>query len=264
MIKYLLTILLVFGFAATTYAAPVGLTSEADTTTSELWPGYDAELSIGIVADMVNKRAIDIDSGEFAMDAFIGRIGVGVLKKWAIYVDFGQAQDMQYDYTIKGEKYQADFDDTAIWGIGTSALIYKWDNGLEIGANASYRRADMELDKVTIDGLLYNSNDTSMSAMSDGYFEEYQGALEVAWKTKTFTPYIGVKYSEVEVDCTFTTGGSQRDASEKNASNNVGAFVGLTITPSLEILPNSEQLTINLEGRFIDEEAFNGSIAYKF
>lgn len=264
MLKYLLTILLVFGFAATTYAAPVGLISEADTTTSELWPDYDAELSIGVVADMINKRAIDIDSGEFAMNAFTGRIGVSVLKKWAIYVDFGQAQDMEYDYVIKGEKYQADFDDTSIWGIGTSVLIYRWDNGLEIGANASYRRADMELDKVTIDSLSYDRNSAAISAISDGYLEEYQGALEVAWKTETFTPYIGVKFSEVEVDCTFTTGGAQRDASDKNASSNVGAFVGLTITPSLDVLPKSEQLTINLEGRFIDEQAFNGSVAYKF
>jgi len=262
MAKYLLAILLVFGFAATAYGAPVGLISDADTTTSELWPDYDAELSMGIVADILTKRSIDIDSGEFGMNALSGRIGVSILKKWQIYIDAGTTMDMEYEYVIKGEKYQAEFDDTFIWSIGTSALVCKWDNGLEIGINGSYRRADMELDKVTIESNSYTRKD--MDVVSDGYFEEYQGALEIAWKTDHFTPYIGVKYSEVEVDCIFTTGGAQRDASQKNASENVGAFVGLTINPSLEVLPKSEQLTINLEGRFIDEEAFTGSLCYKF
>ncbi len=264
MAKYLLVILLIFGFAATAYGAPVGLTSQADATTSELWPDYDAELTIAIVADTVTKRAIDIDSGAFEMNAFSGRIGVSVLKRWEFYVDVGNTMDMQYDYTIKGEKYQAEFEDTTIWGVGTSVLVFRLDNGLEMGLNASYRRADMELDKITIDNLTYSRNDARISTISDGYFEEYQGAVEIAWRTDYFTPYIGAKFSEVEVDSILTVGGVQRDASDKSSSENVGAFVGLTITPMLAILPNSEQLSINLEGRFIDEEAFGGSISYKF
>jgi len=260
MAKYLLAILLVFGFTALAYSAPVGLTSDA--TTSELWPDYDAELTMGVIVDVIDKRSIDIDSGEFEMNAFSGRIGVSVLKRWGIYVDAGTTTDMQYDYTIKGEKYQAEFDDTCIWGVGTSVLVFRLDNGLEMGLNASYRRADMELDKVTIGTDSYTRKD--LTIVSDGYFEEYQGALEIAWRTDYFTPYIGVKYSEVEVDSIFTVGGAQRDASQKNASENIGAFAGLTITPDLVILPKSEQLSINLEGRFIDEEAFSGSLAYKF
>ena len=85
MAKYLMALLLIFGFATTVYGAPVGLTSEADVTRSELWPDYDAELSFAVVADIVSERKIDIDNGSFEMNAFIGRIGVSALKKWYIY-----------------------------------------------------------------------------------------------------------------------------------------------------------------------------------
>lgn len=260
--KFLLGIMLVLSFAAVSYAAPVGLTSEADAVRSELWPNEDFGLTLGFVADIIDKRKIDIDSGEFEMEAFMARIGVTALNKFNFYIDLGQATDPEFNYVIQGEQHKTEFRDKFIWGVGASGLIYRWDNGLEIGLNLSYRRADLELEKTTIDGTTYQRN--QMTQLKDGNFEEYQGALELAWKTDVFTPYIGVKLSEAEVDASFTVNGAQHDADGRKASQNIGAFVGLAITPKLSGLPLSEQLEINLESRFIDEEAFNVGISYRF
>lgn len=261
-VKFLLGIMLVVSFSAISYAAPVGLTSEADAVRSELWPNQDFGLTLGFVADIINERKIDIDSGEFEMEAFMARIGISALDKFNFYIDLGQATSPEFNYVIQGEQHKTEFRDKLIWGIGASGLLYRWDNGLEIGLNASYRRADLELEKTTINSTTYQRN--QLSPLKDGNFDEYQGALELAWKRDLFTPYIGVKFSEVEVDASFTVDGVQHDADGKTASQNIGAFIGLVITPKLSELPLSEQMEINLEARFIDEEAFNVGLSYRF
>ena len=260
--KYLLTALLVLGCAAMVYAAPVGLTSEADLKEAELWADKNIGVSASFIYDAVSARAIDIDTGEFEMSALLARIGVSVLDRFNVYIDVGQAQDMQYKYVILGESYTADFDDETILGIGANALIYRWDNGLEVGAGASYRQADMSLEQVTIDSNVYQKS--ALTLIQNGEFEETQVAIEVAYKTDYFAPYLGVKYSDVEVDSKFTVGGAERDASGKSSQKVIGAFAGLTIMPVLDGVEKSENVTINIEGRFMDEEAISVGISYQF
>jgi len=260
--RYFVACLLVLGFAASAYAAPVGLTSEADATIGELWADNNMALSVGFVADFVNDRNIDIDSGEFEMEAYTCRLGLSVLDRLNFYVDLGQMQNAEYAYVLLGEKFETKFDDEFLWGIGLNALAYRWDNGLEIGLAGSYRQADMIIENSTIDGTLYEG--TSMASKVEGEFTEYQAAVELAWRTEYFVPYVGIKYSDVEVDANFNLGLQDKNASGKNADLNVGVFVGLTITPKLANMPKSEHLAINLEGRFLDEEAVNVGVSYKF
>ncbi|NQT74935.1 MAG: hypothetical protein HQ566_00260, partial [Candidatus Omnitrophica bacterium] len=117
-------------------------------------------------------------------------------------------------------------------------------------------------DTVAIDANTYTN--AQLTSLSDGGYEEIQAALEVAWKTDNFIPYVGIKYSDVDVGSTFTVGSVERKASGKDSSETIGAFVGLTILPKLAATPASEQFSINLEGRFIDEEAFSAGVSYKF
>jgi len=256
------TVLLCFGSIA--YAAPVGLTSEADATETAMWSDTELGLNVGFIADYINKRKIDIDSGEFASEAYLARIGLSINKRLSIYVDLGDMQDMEYDYVILGEQYNAKFENDLVWGVGVSGLIYRWLNGVEIGANASYRTAEMTLESVTLNNE--NLSRSALTSVRDGDFQEMQGAIEIAWRTEWFTPYIGAKYSDVEVDADFTYNG-RRKADGKNAAQNLGAFIGFSITPDLtklEDLERSKAIIINFEARFIDEEAFNVGISYTF
>ncbi len=260
--RYLLAILMVLGIAGMAYAAPVGLTSEADLTEGELLAENEMGVTIGFIYDAIEERAVSIDTGEFGMQAFLARIGLSLMDRFNLYVDIGQASDMEYIFVDKGEKHTVSFDDELIWGVGANALIYRWDNGLEVGAGASYRQADMTLESVDIDGASYQRTD--LTAVSDGEFKEYQAAIEVAWKNDVLTPYAGIKFSDVEVDAKFTEGGQERDATGKNADENVGVFVGLAITPTLEALDKEKSIALNIEGRFVDEEAVSVGISYKF
>ena len=261
--RYLLTALLVLGFAVTGYAAPVGLTSEADLTEGELWADKDIGVSVGVIVDSVAERGIDIDKGEFEMDLYAARLGVNFIDRFNVYVDIGQVSGMGFTFEDKGELINVDYEDEMLYGVGVNALIYRWDNGLELGAGASYRTAEMSIDSATIDSAAVAKAD--MSAYNNGDFTEQQIALEVAWRGDIFVPYAGIKYSDVEVDADFTTSGSQRKATGQGAGDVIGAFVGLSIAPKLDVLGDkAERIAINVEGRFVDEEAISGSVTYKF
>ena len=246
--RLLLAALMVIGFAGAAYAAPVGLTSEADATSAE-WAYNDVTASIGFIGDSL-ERNIDMDSGNFEASVYAARLGLNITEKFNIYVDLGQAQDMEISAMIKGETIKYDFDDDFLWGIGGNALIYRWDNGLEVGVKAD------------VDSQQYDRVD--LTNVKDGEYSDWHLACELAWKTEYLIPYVGVRYSDIEVDGYFEEGGEAKDASGKNSSENVGAFVGLTITPKVEGSPKSEQISINVEGRFIDEEAFSVGVNYRF
>ena len=258
--RLLLAILMVIGFAGAVYAAPVGLVSEADATSAE-WAYNDVTASIGVTGDSL-ERKIGIDSGDYEMSAYAARIGLNIIERFNFYVDLGQAQDMELTWTQNGEKIKYEFEDEFLWGIGGSALIYRWDNGIEIGVAAAYRTADMNLEKGHVDSAQYTT--AQMTSSKNGSYEDYHVACEVGWRTDYFIPYIGVRYSEVEVDGYFIENGATHDAQGKSASQNVGVFVGLSITPKIEGSPKSEQFALNVEGRFIDEEAVSVGLSYKF
>jgi len=263
--KYLLAALLVLGLGTAVYAAPVGLTSEADLTEGELWADNNIGISAGFIVDSVSKRRVDVDSGRFEMDVYTTRIGLSVIDRFNFYVDLGQANNMEFEFTDKGESVRVRYEDEFMWGVGVNALIYRWDNGLEVGAGASYRTADMNFEDATVAGTEYKRNSGAVTLVTDGEMEETQLALELAWKTEYLMPYIGIKYSDIEVDAKFTADGAERKATGVNADQNIGVFVGLTITPKIDAFGDkSDRIAINIEGRFIDEEAVSIGASYKF
>lgn len=263
--KYLLAALLVLGLATAVYAAPVGLTSEADAVEGELWADNNLGVSAGFVVDGINSRKIDVDSGEYEATIYNARIGISLQDRFNVYVDLGQASDMEFEFSDKGDLIQCVYEDEFLWGIGVNALIYRWDNGLEVGAGANYRIADMNLDEMTVAGTRYKRSDASVTALTDGEMEEMQIALETAWRTDYFVPYIGIKYSDIEVDAKFTADGQERVASGADASTNFGVFAGLTILPKIAAFGDKDnRIAINIEGRFIDEEAVSVGATYTF
>jgi opacity protein-like surface antigen len=82
--------------------------------------------------------------------------------------------------------------------------------------------------------------------------QEWHVAPYVAYRLDNFTPYLGLKYSDIRFEG--TVGGY---TSKYKADDNVGVFVGT----DYEI---GENLTLNLEGRFVDETALSFAATYKF
>ncbi len=262
-VKYLVVALMIVGLAGISYAAPVGLTSQNLDLKSDLLAKENYGVTLAVIGDFVSERNIDIDSGELSVDSCFARIGATALDRFEVYVDFGSTFNTEYKFAIQGEDYKIDYDDELVWGVGGSALIYKWENGIEVGAMASYREADLTIDTVSLNGISYTLN-AGVTNVSDSKYSEWQVAAEVAWKTEYITPYVALKYSDVELGSSFTLTGFARDAKDKNSAENVGIVVGASITPKISGLPASEQIAINVEGRFIDEEAINVGVTYRF
>lgn len=98
--------------------------------------------------------------------------------------------------------------------------------------------------------------------------EEWQVAPYIAKKLGNFTPYIGGKYSYSRMKLEFdgrmgpnpfgpgTIPMSQQGSNERTG-NIFGAFCGLDWNIG-------KHVTLNLEGRFIDETAVSGTATYKF
>lgn len=262
--KYLLAALLVLGLTTAVYAAPVGLTSEADAVEGELWADNNIGVSAGFILDNISSRKIDIDSGEYEASIYAARIGISLQDRFNVYVDLGQATDMEFEFSDRGEIIQCKYDDEFLWGFGVNTLIYRWENGFEVGAGANYRIADMNLEQMAVAGTTFLRNDGGV-IVTDGEMEEVQIALETAWRTDYFVPYVGIKYSDIEVDAKFTADGNEHVASGVSSSQNFGAFAGLTILPEIAAFGDkTSRIAINIEGRFIDEEAVSIGASYTF
>lgn len=264
--KYLLTALLVLGCAAMVYAAPVGLTSEADLKEAELLADNNIGISASLLYDSISERSMKIDNGNLELDIYTVRLGVSVLERFNIYVDIGQATDAQFTYQLKGDTCVLDYEDDApLYGVGVNALIYRWDNGLEIGANVNYRQSEMTLEQATVtsSGVVNTYTKSAMTKVTDGDFEEVQLAAELAYKNGPIIPYVGIKYSDVDFGSSFTVPGQVREASGTNSQEVVGGFVGITFAPELDGM-ESTRMALNVEGRFIDEEALSVGLSYQF
>lgn len=101
--------------------------------------------------------------------------------------------------------------------------------------------------------------------------QEWQVAPYLAKKIKNFTPYLGIKYSDLRIRDEsqigvryFNTNGMRFiDLSttgyiqKYKAKHNVGPFIGLDFNIG-------EHIKLNIEGRFVDETAMSFNATYKF
>ncbi|MBC8474035.1 MAG: hypothetical protein H8D54_04450 [Candidatus Omnitrophica bacterium] len=249
-------------------AAPVGLISEADALDYKKRSGKNLTLGVGFIGDFVTERKMEIDEGAFEMREFGLRTEVGIDDKLNFFLDVGRTTHVKFKYNLYGERNESAFDEAIMLAAGVNALLYRAENGLEVGSHASYREVDLELTEAIVAGTLYNRG--SLESVSDGKFREYQLALEVAWRADKiyelpygFVPYMGVKYSDADIDCDFTVNGLKRDASA-SSSENLGFFVGITIIPRFEVFPMMKDLVFNIEGRWLDETAVDISLIHRF
>jgi len=135
------------------------------------------------------------------------------------------------------------------WGFAYGGGLkgaYTFKNGLLVGADVQYLRHRQRYRARSTDDT---GEDTSTGKVT---LQEWQFGPFVGYKIMNFTPYAGVKYSDVRLKIK-----GEEETIKFKADDHFGAFVGLTY----EVIP---QLRLNLEGRFIDETALNFNVIFKF
>ena len=137
-----------------------------------------------------------------------------------------------------------DTDTDLAYAIGLSGTLFQFGNNIEIGADISYLKFNPDVETYSY----YKVENIGMELD----YEEFELALVVSKKIDLFIPYFGVKYSKVEMEIPEN---SLTHQIEMENEDNLGVFVGFDFLIK-------EDSSLNLEGRFLDDQAF--SITFNF
>lgn len=251
------------------WAATVGNIAETQ--------GALGKFSLGLEYDGVFDRDMDWDSGSMTIigqqvESFpaqgdsvedieidSNRVFVkgtlGLHPNVDIFVKLGMAgANWEAKYKETGapdEKIEFEDDWDFAWGIGAKVKIFETQGGLRFLGDAQYLAYKVEGDvKLAGEKIPFADSETEI--------EEWQVALYVNQTFGNFSPYAGVKYSDLEMDWELDLAGILKIKGEAEADDNFGIFLGT------DIYVISDLLSINIEARFIDETAGTLGLTYSF
>lgn len=199
----------------------------------------------------------------------------GVHQNLDLYVKLG-VSDLTYkqkylspDVPTEREKFDGDYG--FAWGIGAKAKIYETSSGLRFMADTQYMRykvdGDYRINGIDLKDVIMDLDPsiTDPAYNTKTTLQEWQIALYVNKTFGQFSPYAGMKYSDVtlknELNINFTDSEgflSKKFETKYRADKNIGVFAGTDIN----IISN--KLKLNIEGRFIDETAVTIGMNYRF
>lgn len=237
------------------YAAPVGNLAEPKMLGKGIFIPEDGLVSLraGYQGDFVfDRRLKDLDDAEINTNA--GTVTLNINKKVDIYGIFG-ATDGTFEETYNSTKVKYGTDTAFSWGVGAKAILFEYKDTI-VGLDGKYFNAEPDLDKVIIGGVTLDLPNADITEAKVEY-DEYQIALGVAQKINMFVPYGGVKYSRAKGKLAVTYLGTKYESDDAKNKDEVGLFIGCSILPL-------KNVSLNLEGRFLDEEALMVSGQIRF
>lgn len=231
----------------------------------------DCEINIkaGFDMEIVPKRKLRTsnDDSNLKMEGASGMVKLsnnwyGVFEP---YVKFGTCK-YKVSWTQHDNKISVESEPGFAVGGGVNSKIWEFNNGAKLTLGMQYTDAQLDVDKARINGS------TSLASSSYELFEiqEWQVSL-IATKKYILSlsedsdlyiiPYAGLNYANLDVDVSFTQGGTYAVYSTYNASdkNPLGGVIGLDMMPSL-----SSWYLMNFEFRFLNEIAFSIGGTVKF
>jgi opacity protein-like surface antigen len=170
------------------------------------------------------------------------------------YLLLGGLLDGEFKQEINNIDIKYKTDDALTWGIGTTILVWEITDRLGLGLDMKYRQTNPTVSKVSIDGTSFSRHDDNVSLDCD--YQEWQAALGLCGLTERFIGYGGIKYSDVKVSLKAKAGGVD-ESDSANSAQTIGAFIGCEYTLT-------EDTTIGIEGRFLDEEAYTVFLTVHF
>lgn len=185
-----------------------------------------------------------------------GTVTLDFVDRLDLYGVFGSSDTRaEWRFTVNGVVNNACLETryNFLWGVGLRAILFQWGH-LDLGAGARYASCNYKPSWLTINGVNHTATGTHLRV------EEWQVNLDISYKIDLFTPYGGVKYQSVKTRLgQFNTpiasnGSGGNHFSERNP---VGMYVGCSLS-------TGKYFMLNVEGRFIDEEAITISGDVKF
>lgn len=169
------------------------------------------------------------------------------------------------------------------WGVGTKAMIFEFKKGMRLMADVQYLNCDKvdgdyEVNGVELSQFIKNELIGRVASSVTAFYDsetrirEWQGALYLNQTFGLYSPYIGAKYSDFQLENRTKISGqlngivpySIKFKEKSEAAQNFGIFIGTDVYVirlnkiSYPIWLNQimfKTMSINIEGRFIDEKA---------
>jgi opacity protein-like surface antigen len=256
---FLLSLITLFCLPVTIYAASIG---EAETQGKGKL-GIGANESIVFNKDLKFKSASGLGANQTIKNPEIDKayqtmfkVSYGLLDNLDIYVNLGAS-----DYKVKADSYDGssknadekiNSDTSFAYGLGlktTRELGNDWLLGCDLQYSRSKNEADVTETEV--------GGDSSSTKYKSAVVQEWHVAPYIARRINDFTPYFGVRYSDMKLSMKNSSEAGWTDNHKYEADDNVGFFAGTDYKIG-------ENWKLNLEGRFIDETAMNVGATYKF
>lgn len=167
------------------------------------------------------------------------------------------------------EKNEFDGGNDFAYGGGIKAKLFESSGGLRVMVDGQYLRyevdGDLKADGKDLKQWLIDDGLTSVTVNSKTKIQEWQVALYVNQTFGSFSPYAGVKYSDIivknETKFSGLDGGvtiSGKIDGKAKADKNFGVVVGA------DVYLITKRLSVSIEGRFIDETAGTIGVTYRF
>ncbi|MCX5716510.1 MAG: hypothetical protein NTV07_06660 [Candidatus Omnitrophica bacterium] len=228
--------------------------------------GGDIDLLFGrdIKGNGTSVSGAKITSGQW----YMGKISCTLFNRFSPYVELGTAR-LKAKWTENGQDVKLESDTNFAWGLGGKFLIWDFQKPkIKLITDGLYRASELDAEKGTAGGSSINNLDKSKSfamlrewqiaLIAAGEFDVTGGKSEEVLGVSTILPYAGIKYSDISgrFKLEQSTGNFYNPGKIKS-DRNVGIVFGCDF-----VGPNS--VSLNLEGRLIDEEAFTGGLTVLF
>ena len=255
--------------ATNAFAAPVGnIALPAELDSAFLSDEEDAPLGIvgGGYMDFVKDRNTKNSTSDTEITLYGANLGVAIKNRVIVYGTFGSIE-FEKGFRDKGTDVWLESESDVYWGGGVTAMIYETeiidlDNSkLRVGIDFKYRYAELNVENARIGNATFSDTNRNLTNNEIDYTDwQIAGAVSLQWKQ--FAPYVGIKYSDAGGEVKATARGIDYET-DLDSDDKIGLFAGLTVFfRKGHFDPNA--LALNIEGRFIDEQALSLSVTARF
>jgi len=249
-------------------AAPVGNIAKPAMLKSVFFNQGEEKPVLGFIGegefDITDNVNIQGCSNDTEFESLGGKLGLVLLDRIILYGSLGTAV-FNAEFDSNGRNVRIESDVGTSWGFGGTAIAYEkmlpgFDNSiLRIGVDGRFRVTDLKVESIVEDTTTYYPDNADINGEGLSYWD-WQVALAASLQLgilENFIPYAGVKYSNCEADATTEVGPRVHHLLDAESEDNLGIFVGTDIVIA-------DYLSVNIEGRFIDEEAVSFGAAVRF
>lgn len=218
---------------------------------------FDRDISADASSNMV------ITSAEW----YMSKVSWSFRNRVEPYIKFGLAH-FKTEWTEAGQKAKLESDTKFAWGVGLKALVLNLEAPhIKLIADGFYRMADVDAESGSYGGSTVTLDSNKSRFLIRDWHIALAGATEIDISgsargeflgISSLVPYIGIKYSDLNGRIRQTISDAlYHNPGKIEAADNIGFFVGCDF-----VGPNS--VVLNIEGRFLDEEAVTVGLSALF